>query len=113
MAMLLGTSTFHGAAIAARPAAAVQRGSTSFIPIRAAQSLQGRVVSLNTKTAVVAVETLVVHPVYNKRVKRTDKYTAHDEEEKCKEGDLVVLSPSRPLSKKKRFTVSAVLQSAK
>ncbi len=65
--------------------------------------MQGRVVSTaQHKTAVVEVSTLQVHPVYQKRVRVTTKYQAHDETEQCQVGDLVVLAPSRPLSKSKR-----------
>lgn len=82
-------------------------------PIRAAQSLQGKVISTaNAKSAVVAVDTLIVDPVYKKRVKSTTKYTAHDEEEKCKVGDIVTLAPSRPLSKQKRFVISEIVQTS-
>lgn len=106
--MQLGSSTFRGAAMQARPAQAA-RPAAAFAPVRAAQSLTGRVVSTaGVKTAVVAVDILVVHPVYQKRVKRTTKYTAHDETEQCKIGDVVTLAPSRPLSKSKRFVVKEV-----
>ena len=43
-----------------------------------------------------------VHPVYQKRVRVTTKYQAHDEQQQCQVGDTVVLAPSRPLSKSKR-----------
>lgn len=64
MAALLGSSTFTGTALVAKPQQQQTR-IAAFIPVRAAQTLQGRVVSTtNAKTAVVAVDTLIVHPVY-------------------------------------------------
>lgn len=48
------------------------------------------------------VATLQIHPVYQKRVRVTTKYQAHDEQQACQVGDVVVLAPSRPLSKTKR-----------
>lgn len=110
---MLGISSFTGVGIAMRPAAAINTrrpGSSTFIPVRAAQVLQGKVISHSTKTAVVAVDKWGKHPVYQKRVKRTTKYVAHDEDEVCKEGDIVLLKPSRPMSKKKRFIVEAIGQ---
>ena len=43
-----------------------------------------------------------MHPVYQKRVRVTTKYQAHDENEVAQVGDTVLLKPSRPLSKSKR-----------
>jgi small subunit ribosomal protein S17 len=94
----------------ARPAA---RQAAAFTPVRAAQSLQGKVVSTNqNKTAVVEVASLQVHPVYQKRVRVTKKYQAHDEQQQCSVGDVVVLAPSRPLSKTKRFVVDNIVKKA-
>lgn len=112
MSAMLGTSSFAGTGIAMRPAAVQRTNFGTFIPIRAAQYLQGKVVSSSSKTAVVAVDNWGTHPVYKKRVKQTTKYLAHDEEEKCQKGDVVVLAPSKPLSRKKRFTIDAILQTA-
>ena len=57
------------------------------------------------KTIVVQVERKFPHPTYNKYVKRTSKYYVHDPENKCKDGDLVRIVESRPLSKLKRWRV--------
>lgn len=57
------------------------------------------------KTVVVAVTRLTQHPVYKKTVKRVTKLKAHDEENKCKIGDIVRIVESRPLSKEKRWKV--------
>ncbi|MBI2264360.1 MAG: 30S ribosomal protein S17 [Armatimonadetes bacterium] len=65
------------------------------------------------KTIVVAVQTLVAHPVYKKRVKRTTKFKAHDEKNECHPGDRVLISETRPLSKEKRWRVVEILEKAK
>ena len=64
------------------------------------------------KTVVVAVETRVKHPIYQKTVKRTYKLKAHDEENKCKSGDIVKVMETRPLSKDKRWRVVEILEKA-
>ena len=64
----------------------------------------GRVVSNKMdKTIVVAVEDFVRHELYNKPVKRTKKFKAHDENNECRIGDRVKIMETRPLSKDKRF----------
>ena len=68
--------------------------------------LQGVVVSdKQDKTVVVSVERQVMHPVYKKFVKKSKKFAAHDENNQCKEGDLVSIVESRPYSKTKTWTV--------
>lgn len=71
----------------------------------------GKVVSTKMdKTAVVAVETKKPHPLYKKRVKKTKKYHAHDELG-VKEGELVKITETRPISKTKRWKVVEVVES--
>ena len=68
--------------------------------------LQGVVVSDKMdKSVVVKVERRVMHPVYKKYIKRSAKYTAHDENNLCKIGDVVQIIESRPLSKTKTWVV--------
>ena len=68
--------------------------------------LQGVVVSdKQDKTVVVSVERQVMHPVYNKFVKRSKKFAAHDENNQFKVGDIVKIEESRPYSKTKTWTV--------
>lgn len=68
--------------------------------------LQGVVVSDKMdKSVVVQVERRVMHPVYKKYIKRSAKYTAHDENNLCKVGDVVQIIESRPLSKTKTWVV--------
>lgn len=67
--------------------------------------LRGVVVSTKMqKTAVVAVESWWKHPVYKKRIKRLKKYKAHDEAG-VKEGDVVEIQETRPISKEKRWKI--------
>jgi small subunit ribosomal protein S17 len=61
------------------------------------------------KTVVVKVDRLVKHPVYNKYIKKTAKYKAHDETNACKTGDRVVIVETRPLSKDKFWKVREVI----
>ena len=74
----------------------------------------GRVVSNKMdKTIVVAVEDLVRHELYNKPVKRTKKFKAHDENNECRIGDRVKIMETRPLSKDKRFRLVEVVEKVK
>lgn len=73
------------------------------------RSLNGRVVSDKMdKTVTVLVERKVKHPLIGKVVVKSNKFHAHDEENTCKEGDLVTITESRPLSKTKTWVVSKV-----
>ena len=75
--------------------------------------LIGKVVSAsNNKTITVNVETSKRHPLYNKRVKYSKKYAAHDEENKAKVGDTVKIRMTRPLSKTKRYELVEILVDA-
>ena len=72
-------------------------------------SLQGVVVSTKmNKTIVVEVETHKKHPKYSKRVKYSNKYYAHDENNVAKVGDVVTIMGCRPLSATKRFRLVSV-----
>ena len=74
----------------------------------------GRVVSDKMqKTVVVAIERRVPHPVYGKMVTRTKKLKAHDEENTAKNGDLVRIAETRPLSKDKRWRLVEIVERAK
>ena len=64
----------------------------------------GEVVSNKAdKTVVIAVRTRVKHPLYGKIINRTTKIMAHDEENTCGVGDVVRVTETRPLSKRKRW----------
>ena len=61
------------------------------------------------KGVIVAVERRVRHDVYRKIRRRTQTFMAHDEENSARVGDRVAMSESRPLSKRKRFVVTRVI----
>lgn len=70
------------------------------------KTLNGVVVSDKmAKTVTVAVATFFRHPKYGKFIRRTKRYLAHDETNKYKVGDKVVIVSSRPMSRHKKFTV--------
>mgnify|MGYP002512387372 FL=1 len=73
----------------------------------------GKVVSSKCdKTITVMVETYRKHPLYGKRVKYSKKFTAHDELNQAKEGDIVEIMETRPLSATKHFRVVEVVKKA-
>ena len=68
--------------------------------------LEGTVVrNKMEKTITVRVERYIKHPLYKKFIKRSKKYTVHDEQNSCKDGDKVQIRECRPLSKLKRWEV--------
>ena len=70
----------------------------------------GRVVSNRMdKTVVVAVESYRPHPLYKRPVRRIKKFKAHDEQNACDVGDVVMIEETRPLSKEKRWRVVEIL----
>lgn len=70
--------------------------------------LQGVVVSdAMDKTVVVKVERRVMHPIYKKFIRRSKKYHAHDEANRCKVGDVVRICECRPVSKTVSWEVLA------
>jgi len=74
------------------------------------RSFTGKVISTKmSKTATVAVERIVVHPLYKKRFKRVKKYHVHDEIG-VKVGDRVVFVDSRPYSKLKRWKIVEIVK---
>jgi small subunit ribosomal protein S17 len=72
--------------------------------------VNGRVVSVKMdKSIVVLVERLVRHSVYGKYIRRSTRLIAHDEDNVCQKGDMVSVTPSRPLSKRKTWRLVEVL----
>jgi len=65
------------------------------------------------KTVVVAVERIVAHRLYGRRMKRTGRLMAHNEDNQARVGDRVRLMETRPLSKRKRWRVVEILERAK
>ena len=73
----------------------------------------GRVVSDKMdKTVVVSVDYVRRHPIYSKTIRRTSRFKAHDEQNLCHVGDLVMIEETRPLSKTKRWIVRQILERA-
>ena len=78
------------------------------------QTLTGKVVSDKMeKTVTVLVERRVTHPLYAKVVKRSKRYHAHDETNEYKEGDIVEIKSTRPVSKTKAWVVSRLIEKAR
>ena len=65
------------------------------------------------KTITVAVDRKVKHPIYGKFIRKTTKFSAHDEKNECGEGDLVKIMETRPLSKNKRWRLVEIIERAK
>ena len=71
----------------------------------------GRVVSNKMeKTIVVAVENLVEHPLYKKRMRLTHKFKAHDERNEANIGDVVRIGETRPISKEKTWRLLEIIR---
>jgi small subunit ribosomal protein S17 len=65
------------------------------------------------KTITVLIERKVKHPIYGKYINRSTKLFAHDQDNQCKEGDLVSITSCRPISKNKKFKLVEVVEIAK
>ena len=97
---------------AAAQAAAAAEGRGAAQP-RGARTLTGRVVSDRMhKTVAVEIERLVKHPTYGKFIRRTTRLLAHDENGTSKAGDLVVITPCRPMSRHKSWRLLEVVEKA-
>ncbi len=64
------------------------------------------------KTVTVLVERKVKHPLYGKYVVKSKKYHVHDENNDVREGDIVEISETRPISRTKSWTVSKIVERA-
>lgn len=77
------------------------------------RTLTGKVVSNKMdKSITVLIERRVKHPVYGKYITRSTKLHAHDEQNVCKEGDVVTIAECRPISKTKAWTLVSVVEAA-
>lgn len=65
------------------------------------------------KTIVVNVERQYKHPLYKKIVRRHKKFKAHDENNECNEGDVVIIRECRPLSRNKRWMLETIVERSK
>ena len=77
------------------------------------KTVTGTVISSKMdKTISVRIERTVKHPLYGKYIRRSTKVMAHDEINKCNEGDVVIIESSRPLSKNKSWRLQKVVSKA-
>lgn len=65
------------------------------------------------KSIVVMVERLVKHPLYKKYIKRRSRFMAHDERNEAREGDIVLIEETRPISKRKRWRLVKIIERVK
>ena len=73
----------------------------------------GQVVSAKMdKTVIVAVEKTVMHRLYHRLMKKSSRFVAHDESNDCREGDVVSLVSTRPMSRRKRWRVQRIVKRA-
>jgi small subunit ribosomal protein S17 len=104
------------AADAAAPAQVPAEAAAAAAPAedtRGRRTLTGRVVSNKMqKTIAVEIERLVKHPAYGKYIRRTTKLLAHDENGSSQEGDLVVITPCRPMSRHKSWRLLEIVEKA-
>ncbi|HID46961.1 MAG TPA: 30S ribosomal protein S17 [Chromatiaceae bacterium] len=77
------------------------------------RTLQGRVISDKMdKSITVQIERRVKHPIYGKFIRRSTKVHAHDENNECRAGDVVVVEQCRPLSKTKKWRFVKLVERA-
>ena len=77
------------------------------------RTITGRVSSDKMdKTITIVVERLVRHPIYGKYIRRSTKVHAHDENNACRQGDLVKIKQCRPLAKTKSWTLVEIVERA-
>lgn len=82
-------------------------GLSSDTPLR--QRKVGKVVSTQmNSTIVVAVDSFVTHPLYDKKIRRTRRFLVHAPESTAKLGDIVTIEESRPISKLKRWVLISI-----
>jgi small subunit ribosomal protein S17 len=75
------------------------------------RTVTGRVVSNKMdKTVTVLIERKVKHPIYGKYIRRSSKLHVHDEQNACREGDLVSIEQCRPLSKTKAWRLVDIIE---
>lgn len=80
---------------------------------KTARTMRGRVVSNKMdKSISVSVPRMVKHPVYEKYVRKSTKIIAHDENNECNEGDIVIIESTRPISKHKAWRLQKIISRA-
>lgn len=82
-------------------------------PKKVKRNIQGKVISDKMdKTITLVVERKVRHPIYGKYVRKSTKLHAHDENNECSIGDLVLVQETKPISKTKAWVLVKVLEKA-
>lgn len=80
---------------------------------KSTKKLTGSVVSNKMdKTIAVLIQRTVKHSLYEKYIRRSTKVLAHDENNECSEGDIVVIESSRPISKRKAWRLQKIVTKA-
>jgi len=80
---------------------------------RTMRTLEGRVVSNKMdKTATVLVERRLKHPLYKKYIRRSTKLHVHDANNECQQGDTVLITECRPISRTKSWRLARIVQRA-
>ena len=86
---------------------------TAAVAERGARTLTGKVVSTKMdKTIAVVIERMVKHETYGKYLRRSTKLLAHDEDKSAHEGDTVIITPCRPLSRRKSWRLLSIVERA-
>lgn len=86
---------------------------TTAVAERGVRILTGRVVSNKMdKTIAVVIERLVRHATYGKYMRRSTKLLAHDEKNEAREGDVVTITPCRPMSRRKSWRLASIIERA-
>ena len=81
--------------------------------VKQPKTLQGHVVSKKMdKTIAVVISRTVKHPLYEKYIRRSTKVLAHDENNECNEGDIVIIESSRSISKRKSWRLHKIVTKA-
>ncbi len=80
---------------------------------KTARTLTGKVVSNKMdKSISVDIRRTVKHPLYGKYIRRTTRLLAHDENNECGEGDMVIIEASRPISRNKSWRLRSIVTKA-
>lgn len=77
------------------------------------RTVTGKVVSdKGDKSIVVEIERRIKHPIYGKYIRRSTRLMAHDADNQCRQGDLVIIEECRPISARKNWVLKTVLEQA-
>ena len=83
------------------------------VPAKHRREMTGVVLSNKAdKTISVRIDRRVKHPVYGKIVRRSSRLAAHDERNECREGDVVTIIETRPISKTKSWRLGRIVERA-